>query len=139
MSWYNNIQDNTFIDATQQNNSSTGDNLIVNEGDTEITNNLGFNSKITDLIKLKFEDGVFNLYLQNLNKNQLITLAANIAVIDTTLYAPVTGLTIRMPLVETAVALATSINIEQDARLTVLELDAQLGEITQLEFDNALD
>src|SRR5210317_913753 len=190
MSWYNNIQDNTFIDATQQNNSSTGDNLIVNEGDTEITNNLGFNSKITDLIKLKFEDGVFNLYLQNLNengfiylntsgndnkvkiengklylyydydftnaptipggwtdivnysvanKNQLITLAANIAVIDTTLYAPVTGLTIRMPLVETAVALATSINIEQDARLTVLELDAQVGEITQLEFDNALD
>jgi len=190
MSWYNST-DNNFIDATQtfENSGVSGGDLIVNEGD-ETTNNLGFNSKITDLIKLKFEDGIFNLYLQNLNengliylntsgndnkvkiengklylyydydftnaptitggwtdivsysvanKNQLITLAVNVGVIDTTLYAPVTGLTIRMPLVETLVATATSINIEQDARLTVLEGDVGLGEITQLELNNALD
>ena len=190
MSWYNST-DNNFIDSTQtfENSGVSGGDLIVNEGD-DITNNLGFNSKITDLIKLKFEEGIFNLYLQNLNengliylntsgndnkvkiengklylyydydftnapvipggwtdivnysvanKNQLITLAANAAVIDTTLYAPVTGLTVRMPLVEAAAALATSINIEQDARLGRLELDRGLGEITQLEFENALD
>ena len=190
MSWYNST-DNNFIDATQtfENSGVSGGDLIVNEGD-DITNNLGFNSKITDFIRLKFEDGIFNLYLQNLNengliylntsgndnkvkiengklylyydydftnaptipggwtdivnysvaiKNQLITLAVNVGVIDTTLYAPVTGLNIRMPLVEAIAASATTINIEQDARLTRLELDSQLGDITQLEFDNALD
>ena len=72
MSWYNNIADNTFIDATQQNNSAVGDTLVVNEtdGSDETTNNnLGYNSKITDFIRLKYEDGTFNLYLQNLNDN----------------------------------------------------------------------
>ena len=69
MSWYNNIADNTFIDATQQNNSAVGDTLVVNEADETTNNNLGYNSKITDFIRLKYEDGTFNLYLQNLNDN----------------------------------------------------------------------
>jgi hypothetical protein len=69
MSWYNNIADNTFIDATQQNNSAVGDTLVVNEADETTNNNLGYNSKITDFIRLKYEDETFNLYLQNLNDN----------------------------------------------------------------------
>ena len=54
MSWYNST-DNNFIDATQtfENSGVSGGDLIVNEGDEITTNNLGENTKITDLINIK--------------------------------------------------------------------------------------
>ena len=70
MSWYNNT-DNTFIDATQTFEGGVGSsgNIIINEGDE---GNTGNNSTISDLITLKFEDGVFNLYLNNKNGGGVI-------------------------------------------------------------------
>ena len=72
MSWYNNT-DNTFIDATQTFEGgvggSSGGNVVINEGDE---GNTGNDSTISDLITLKFEDGVFNLYLNNKNGGGVI-------------------------------------------------------------------
>jgi hypothetical protein len=197
MSWYNS-SDSSFIDATQtfESGGIIGNNLIVNEGDVK-TDNLGFNSTISDLISLKFENGLFNLYLNNKNENgliflntsendnkikiengklylyydydftnaptitsgwtdiinystslqnQIFTLGANVALIDSTLYTPVTGLNVRFPIVEASVATATSINITQDSKITQLELDMntlitnrpQILEYN-IDYDEALD
>src|SRR6056300_1142458 len=69
MSWYNST-DNNFIDATQtfENSGVSGGDLIVNEGD-DITNNLGENTKITDLINIKKDaNDHYQVYINNHNE-----------------------------------------------------------------------
>src|SRR6056300_1926057 len=69
MSWYNST-DNNFIDATQtfENSVVSGKDLIVNEVD-DITNNLGENTKITDLINIKKDaNDHYQVYINNHNE-----------------------------------------------------------------------
>ena len=69
MSWYNYNKENEFIDGTQEFTlgDTTSNITIINNGGGDSTD-LGFNSTISDFLQLKFEENVFNLYLQNLNE-----------------------------------------------------------------------
>ena len=108
--------------------------------------------------KIKIEDGKLKLYYDYdflnaptitagwtdilsysvASRQAIIAAAGNIAVIDATLYTPITGIAITYPLVASATAANTSQGIDHESRILVLEL-GEVGEQSQEEFENALD